>query len=210
MIVQYVRNRFEDEEDTKLKLGEYYAVLEVYFRNYDNKFYIIPIYDCVNIAENIAMFELEYFDIINPNIPPYWYFEGYTLRPKEITDEIWNDFVDTYNPKTQNIIKEVYKKIKQFHNFKDNEDIKNTFNQNKYEKTALILEDEWLMCPECSNTMKIGNDIGDFTCDNIYCQVKLNNPLALIYSEEVFNKKRDNFIYKFLKQCKNDKTKTPK
>ena len=204
MIVKYVRNRFEDEEDTKLKLGEYYVVLEIYFRSNDNKFYIIPIYDCVNIEENITMFELKYFDIINPIIPPYWYFQGCSFRPKEITDEIWNDFVNTYNPEIQNIIKSVYKQIKLFHNFKDNEDIKNTFNQNKCEKTAIVLEEDWLMCPECSNTMRVENDVGDFICDNNYCQIRLNNPLAPAYNEEAFNKKREEFINDFLKQCKND------
>lgn len=186
MIVKYVQDRLNQTvgKDCFFTMGKNYIVLEVFY-SMDNKLNIV-VHDDNELSAGVI--ELKYFNIIDNRIPPNWVCElsragYYNIYPQEFYIDFWDDFHDG-NPEAEKIFAEVYQKIKAFHDFKDEEDIKKMYNRGIHEKTAIILEDGWVMCPECSNAMKADPNIGEIICDNIHCQMKLNNPYAKNYPKD--------------------------
>lgn len=189
MIVKCVRENYNGEKKhPNLEIGKEYCIFHI-FINKERGNTVVLLADSDYIGD-IGSYPLGFFEMTDSSIPDGWQLQGdivsgnFSISPLEFTDNIWNSFFEDGDLEAEKIFTEVYQKIKAFHNFKDEEDIKKMYNRGIHEKTATILEDGWVMCPECFNAMKADPNIGEIICDNIYCQTKLNNPYAKPYPKD--------------------------
>jgi hypothetical protein len=120
MIVCYTRERGYKGSgvDRSLTLGKKYIVFGIDFRpnslEYPTKLGLISDSDGTP-----CLFELNFFDVVNEEIPPDWVFthlgDGYyRLCPKEFTGDFWDRFHDA-DTLAEEEFQEVRKKLEKFY-----------------------------------------------------------------------------------------------
>ena len=128
-MIRYVhkRDRKSEDKDPSLTLGKTYLVFGVTFR--PNSLQQPTLVSILRDSdETPALFEIQFFDIVNEHLPDNWIFYPfkhfgvspgyYELSPKEFTGDFWDRFHDS-DEQAEKIFQQVKKKLEQFHAVED-------------------------------------------------------------------------------------------
>ena len=118
MIVKYARERgYQGKHmDPRITIDNFYIVFGLWFQSENRPKMVLIVSED---DKTPALFELQFFDIIDARIPEEWCFKeasygSHWLDPHEFSGDFWDRFHDG-DEQAESIFEEVRKKLEMFH-----------------------------------------------------------------------------------------------